>query len=475
MSKVRVAFFADLHIRGNKLQVQTDIGAPCRWLAKKAQKAINDIQPDYVFGLGDLTAEGSSEDWQGYKKWLAGIDAPVFDLFGNHDRDYTVFNKDNYGQEYFQLLGRVSDTKALKLGNIVFVLISEEHDPEGNRRLLTSVVPDKRFAFLENILKNYAQNNNIFVLSHTLLRGTTALSNDWSFNDIRDWSVITKKFFDLFVRYPVVGHLTGHIHIDYRYRARLKKLSGQKERGKVGKFIDGRRYDDLPDIYFLNMPCVDTAHSWLGSNFALLRQIGKATSKARRSPLRWLYMKLEKKGPPIFDILYRTRVSNIFGRAAVYYFDLLPGKKEVDIKTRWLRTNRDIETYSVDLSHPIKINSGRMRMGSSDLSIRTKDNLDIDRDNWFCVPANQQGWGEFSQIFPRQIEISGLRVKAKNLENYQVRWKGSRDGGKTWSKKWQDKLELLGRVNAVWLKIYFQAGNSQAKINDIVTTTIKNQ
>jgi hypothetical protein len=51
------------------------------------------------------------------------------------------------------------------------------------------------------------------------------------------------------------------------------------------------------------MPCVDSAHGWVGSNFALLRELGKSTARARRSPFRKPYMRVEEKGPPFFDIL----------------------------------------------------------------------------------------------------------------------------------------------------------------------------
>ena len=124
---------------------------------------------------------------------------------------------------------------------------------------------------------------------------------------------------------PVVAHLTGHTHIDYRYRSRVRNIDGSKRGEKVGKFVDGGRYDSLPDVYFLNMPCVDTAHGWFGSNLAVLRALGKSTARARRSPVRKMFMKVEEKGPPFFDIVYRSPINNILGRAAIYDMDLVPG------------------------------------------------------------------------------------------------------------------------------------------------------
>ncbi len=467
MRKVRVAFFADLHIRRNKIQSQTDFGGPSRWIPKKAQEALNDIRPDYIFGLGDLTAAGDEEDWLGYRKWLQGVKAPVFDLMGNHDRDYTVFHNLDYGEGYFDVLGRVSAAKAVKIGNLIFILISEEHDPEGNRKLLTSTVPLRTFDFLESILQKYSKSNNIFVLSHTLLRGTTALSNDWSFNDIEDWKIISKRFFKLFSRYPVTAHLTGHTHMDYRYRAGIKDIDERKYKKKIGKFINGKDYNRLPDIYFLNMPCVDTAHGWLGSNFAFLRKLGTKTAKAQHSPLRWLYVKLEEKGPRIFDFLYKSQINNILGRPAVYYFDIVPDSKKVKMTTRWIGKNKDMEEHDIFLAFPTECSGSEAEIIASDLSLRTKENLQITRDSWFKLSAGQKGKAVLSKSFTGLKEIKGIDVAAHNLKGYSVLWQGSMDKGATWSEQWVEDPSSLGRVNAIKIKISFTAGGSEAEIEDV--------
>ena len=471
MKPLRIAFFADIHIRRNKLQAQTDLGAPSTLIVRKARMALNDVEPDVIFGLGDLTAESAPDDWRGYRKWLDGVEAPVFDILGNHDRDYTVFSRHRYAHEYFSTVGRVSGTKALRIGNTVFVLISEEHNPEGAADRLTSTVPAKRFRFLEDVLRDHAADSNVFVLSHTLLRGTTALSNAWGFNDTRAWTAITERFFDLFERYPVVAHLTGHTHIDYRYRSYVRNLDGSRRGGKVGKFVDGRAHDALPDVYFLNMPCVDTAHGWFGSNFALLRELGKSTARARKSPFRKLFMSIEEKGPPFFDLLYRSPINNVLGRAAIYHLDLVPGQDQAVVTTRWLRRNRDVERYPVDLPHPVDLEGGEVRFLASDLSIRTKRNLIIRRDDWFAVPARERGFGIFSQRFPDPVSVSGLRVDAVGLGDHTVAWKGSRDGGRTWDDAWRREPGALGRVDAVMLKVGFEAADEPAVVRDMVVET----
>ncbi len=468
MKKVRVALFADIHIRDNKIQSQTDFGAPSKWLPKRANLALKSIKPDYIFGLGDLTATGHKKDWLGYRKWIRGLNAPVFDLMGNHDRDYTVYHMYNYGQEYFTILGRVASSKAVKIANNIFILISEEHDPEGNKKMLTSTVPLKTFSFVEKILKKYFQDHNIFVLSHTLLRGTTALSNDWSFNDINDWNIISNRFFDLFEKYKVAAHLTGHTHIDYRYRAKLKDIGGRKYKHKVGKFINGEKFTHLPDTYFLNIPCIDTAHGWIGSNFALLRQLGKATAKAKRSPLRRMYISLEEKGPRVFDFLYQSRINNILGRPAVYYFDIIPGANEVNIITRWLRNNKDTESYKVILNNKIIFSNSKAQIVCSDLCIQYKENLNIMRDNWFQIPAEKKALGIFSQLFKNKKKIKNIKVIAEKKLDYSVLYKGSKDFGETWDKNWIRNPAQMGKLNAVKLKIRFQPNPAPVKVKNIL-------
>jgi hypothetical protein len=353
------------------------------------------------------------------------------------------------------------------------VLISEEHSPEGDATRLTSTIPAKRFRFLEDILRQYSHTCNVFVLSHTLLRGTTALSDDWGFNDTRAWTAITREFFRLFDAYPVVAHLTGHTHIDYRYRSVITNIDGTRRNGKVGKLVDGRDCDSMPGITFLNMPCVDTAHGWVGGNFALLRRMGKPTARARRSPVRKLYIHVEEKGPPIFDILYRSPINRILGRAAVYHMDLVPGQDHVTVVTRWLRPDKDIERYTVDLHQPIEAGTGKMELLASDLSVRTKESLHIPRDDWFLVPANEHGWGTFSQRFPEPIAVRGLALDATGLRDHTVKWKGSRDGGKNWDGTWRSDPRELGQVNAVLLAVDLYAGDAGASVQDMVVKWVR--
>lgn len=466
---MRIAFFSDIHIRGNCICSETDFGAPSKWIAEKTKESLNEINPDYIFGLGDLTASGRKEDWKGYKKWTGELNAPVFDIFGNHDRDHTIFSSQetDYGKEYFTILGRVSDTKVVKIGNLVFILVSEEHNPECSKDHLTSTIPEKRIKFLESVLKEYTPENNVFVLNHCLPWGTTAFSNSWAFNGQSYWKVVSKKLLKLFMKYPLVAHITGHTHMDYRYKEVLKGTKDQLNRGKVGKFIDGRKYKDLPDVYFLNMPAADAAHGWVGSSLPSLQQFGKKVSSSYNSPLVKLYESLEEKGPGFFDFFYSSGLGNIWGRSAIYYFDIEPEERSVNIKTRWLAKESDVEKYNVKLKIPFKISSTKATIAETDLSLRSKKNLVIVRDDWFKIPARKTGWAEFSQAFSNPRIVKGIKIDSENLEKFLVKWKIKKKENSNWTKDWQKDPQEFGSVRAACFRVKFQAGSKSARVKNL--------
>jgi len=465
---MRFAFFADLHIQGNKIQSQTDLGSPSRNIALKTQQAINSIKPDYVFGLGDLTTTGSKQDFLGYKKWVKGIKAPVFDLFGNHDRNYNVLCTDNTGREYFTVLDRISDTKVFQCGNIIFILVSEEHNPESAQKLFTSTIPDKRFRFIEKILKKYSHSHNIFILNHTPARRTTVLSDDWIFNNLQVWDKISNNFFELFRKYPIVAHLTGHIHIDYRYKNFLRDKNGQKSNKKIGKFVNGSQFKNLPNCYFLNTACVDTAHGWVGTMIpkSFLKIVNKHSYRLWNHPLVKFYFKHEKKGLNIFDSRWFSKLQNLKGRSAVYYFDTEPNQKNINIITRWVQKNKDVEKYPLTLKYPLS-GTEKMVFLESDLSLRDKKNAVVEKHHWFSIPKNKNAEIELSQRFPQPIEIKGVQIKADNLKKYSVFWKGKNNNSKKWSRKWQKNPKKIGKTTNVLVKIIFEKSQKKISVNDV--------
>lgn len=278
-NEVRFAIFADSHITNANEEAQTDLGAPSEEISFDAKYALNHINADYIFGLGDLTAHSQNEEWVGYDNWIRDLNAPVFDLLGNHDKDHHP-GVGTYGTGYYTEVGRVSGTKVLKLGNNVFILVSEEHNPEGDGNNLASTIPDKRFNFVEKYLKKYSSSNNIFIMSHVQMSGTTAYSKSWFLGDNPHWKHVTQTYMNLFKKYDVDAHLSGHIHSDYRWvdTPTDQELTIGVE--QVGKFVSGekinkteRKYPPykLPETYFLNMPVVGYAHGYIGSRLGILQ------------------------------------------------------------------------------------------------------------------------------------------------------------------------------------------------------------
>jgi predicted MPP superfamily phosphohydrolase len=487
---VRLAFFSDPHIRNIRGAVQADLGRPSYEIPRNAKRAINTINSDYIFGLGDLTAYSKRDEWLGYKSWIEDLNAPVFDLLGNHDKDYTVHTVGKYGQEYFTELGRVADTRVLKLGNNVFILVSEEHDPEGDGNELASTIPDKRFDFIEKYLKEYSETDNVFVMAHSPLSGTTAYSETWFGGKTKNWIYNTRKYLDLFRNYRIVAHISGHIHMDYRTKDVPDDQDGTQGAENVGKFIHGSEVDNskieyhsgpLPPMYFLNMPCMDIAHgffdiihSWLirlgVKRLILIRSLFTDKSGA---PALKIYMRLDGLGLPLVDFFHNPTTSYFLGRSAVYHFELEEGRDSVDIITRWVDANKDVENYTMELNFPVEVGDGSMQFIDSDLSLRDKENLTITKGNWFKIEKNTKGQGEFSKRFPEKVVIEGLTFDGNNTGNYSAQWKGSIDGGKNWSRYWYDNPRDLGEIDAIMLKIEFESlPDKDWYVRDVVIRTI---
>lgn|GEM_PF-1088579 len=491
---LRIAFFADPHIADEDMGTETDIGGPAYDIPKLTQDTINKINADYTFGLGDLTAHTRENEWIGYKKWIDNLNNPVYDLLGNHDKDH-IYGVGSCGTEYFTEVGRVSGSKVLKKGNNVFILISEEHSPERDGTHLQSTIPQKRFEFLENQLEKYSGSNNIFVMSHTQItgenQGTVAFSETWYYGSNPNWKHISKKYKNILENYEnsVVAHLSGHMHTDYRMRDDPSLFDQDLKIGaeNVGKFVDGTKIDKaerkyqpykIPRNYFLNMPIVDIHHNWaiarvgffapIVNKFKYSRPAPKTDPKVSREGIRQ-----NLKNPPILDYLHTPKNSYFTGRGAIYYFDMKEGENEVEIKTRWISGNRDVESYEMRLTHPLELGEENMHFVASDLSLMKKnENLRVQRDNWFKIKKDSQGIGYFSKGYYQENKtISGLTIENYDLENYSVKWKKVTTQGKSLT-EWHENPENLGEINGIKIKIQFDAPeNRPAFIEDIKIQT----
>lgn len=463
----RVAFFSDIHIQNSKGEVQTDFGAPSAEIPKDTKIALKTLNPDYIFNTGDATTHAEIDEWVGYDHWIEDFEAPVFEVFGNHDREHHP--GDNYGTGYFTEMERISGTKVLKLGNNVFILVSEEHNPEFDHNNLASTVPQKRFEFVEKYLKKYSKSNNVFIINHTPLSGTTAFSRTWYYGLNKNWIHLTNKFMNLLDNYDVTAHISGHIHTDYRWKDEPGDSDGTTGVENIGKFVSGEKITNsarlhapyrLPESYFLNMPAADFAHGWGARFYSILFPEGNPTTKTSGKEGS-SFREYEEMGPPIFDIFHNPRTSKFLGRGSVYYADFTENREKLNIITRWASGNSDVENFEVELEHPINIENEEIRFIASDLSLRKKDNLIITRDNWFKIRSGNTGTGFFSKRFGSdgQLEEKKVKIENHNLENYSVIWWGKQDLNEDW-KELKNSDNLMD-VKAVKIKIIFEASDQK--------------
>ena len=471
----RLAFFSDIHIQNSNGEVQTDFGSPSSEIPKNTKVALETLNPDFIFNPGDATSHAEIDEWKGYKKWIDGFEAPVFDVFGNHDREHHP--GDNYGTGYFTELNRTSGTKVLKLGNNVFILVSEEHNPEFDNNNLASTIPKKRFEFIEKYLKKYSKSNNVFIINHTPLSGTTAFSRTWYYGLNKNWIHLTNKFFTLLENYDVAAHISGHIHTDYRWRDEPGDSDGTIGVENLDKFVSGMKITNssrlyapyrLPETYFLNMPAADFAHGWGARFYFMAFPKGNPTTKTSGEEGS-SFRKYEELGPSIFDIFHNPRTSGLLGRGAVYYADFTENQERIDIITRWASGNMDVENFGVKLEHPIELGDENIHFIASDLSLRKKENLVITRDNWFKIKSGTRGVGVFSKRFGEneQFEENRVKIENYNLKSYSVEWWGKQKIIENWKKF--EAFENIEEIKAVKIKINFEASHQKdAYIEDIV-------
>ncbi len=465
---MRVAFFADLHIYDDEIASQTDLGGPSKLIPKRLKEELNKIKPDLIFNLGDSTSFGASKEWGNYKKWRDGVNAPIYEVFGNHDRNYNVLCSDNVGEEFFTELGWFSDTKALRFGNNIFILVSEEYSPAGSEDLFTATIPDKRFDFVESVLQRYSNENNIWVLSHTPISGTTVLSTRWMCNNPKVWWQISKKYFDLYNKYLVLAHFTGHTHIDYRLNLKVKNEDGRFSKENRGTFLNGKDYEDLPDIQFLNMPCVDIAHGWLSGRFPFLIQLDDSYKHWKENKLRRAQLYLDSKGSDLVDKIIEKRLDRKIGRSAFYYMDLDEGKESCEIVTRDIASGEDVQRYKLDLNSKLRFGDKDLEFVDSDLSLQYRKGLIIDHGYWFKVLPDSSGVGVFSQRFSEAVMVKGVDIDADSsrLEEPEVWYKAGNEVGET---DWVKDPEEIGAVKKIKVKIKFvNSGKKDVRVRDVV-------
>lgn len=78
----------------------------------QAKAAIESINPDFLFDAGDMTDHGKFNEYRAYQNWKEAIDAPIYPVMGNHDREHKPSMP--YETGFYFICGCTSATRGLK-------------------------------------------------------------------------------------------------------------------------------------------------------------------------------------------------------------------------------------------------------------------------------------------------------------------------------------------------------------------------
>jgi len=403
-------------------------------IALYAWQAMMEVKPDLIFDAGDLSADGEDEEFLVYRDWMLAMPAPVYPVMGNHDRQHDWFKP--YGRGFFSILGQGSATRTLKVGNLVFILISQDHIQLGHGPDKEGIDPisTQKQEWIRGQLKKYAgADNNIFLIMHYPLNNTTAFSDRWWRTNHPGWKRTSNELKELLTEYQkdVVAVLSGHIHMQWDWKDTPDDRWDRKgEVENVGFFVDGRKINSeereygphqLPEVHFLNLQALDWPH-------------GPA-----REP-------------------------------TVYFADAKPGSREFELLTMRIEDKKIVDRYPIRLPHPVDVGDGKLRFMESDLGIFEKDlTVKIEEDDWFLIPKGEKGTVEFQQEWAEPVTILGVTVEAEGGRHANVLYKAADHPLGDWP-DWKEEPPKGAKLLRV--RIDFKADpNAPMRVHDVTVAT----
>jgi 3',5'-cyclic AMP phosphodiesterase CpdA len=455
--EVRIGFFSDIHFERPAKQgtefggvevdgtVKADFEIPVL-----VKSTIDEVAPDVIFDSGDMTAHGETGEYKAYRDWRDALKTTVFPVMGNHDRQHNSPHLP-YGTGFYSALGYGSATRVLKLGNLVFILISEDHHYEFSS--LDAAISSQKFHWIENQLDRFSKgDNNIFIVEHYPIKETVAWSDsyyglggfymfgspgwfDWWW---APWKRTSEEWKELLEKYEdsVVAHISGHIHLPYGWKdvPNDRELYGYGDGDwkveNIGQFVSGKEITEssrdrpphkLPDVYFLNIRALNYNH--------------QAASDHEPS-------------------------------ASVYYADFTQGKKSVSLRAVDIVTGEPEGSYRVETDYAIDLGDGKIRFVNSDLGIRAKDEeAEITEDAWFKVNRGESALVTFQKEWAEKVTVSDVSIASEGGRYGKIYYKASRDGGKTWS-NWSTRRPE--EANVLQIRTYFHADEeSDMMVDDV--------
>jgi hypothetical protein len=185
-NKLKVALLGDTQVEtiDHVFHVATLVG----------EQLINEMV-DFVVPLGDLVFD-DLDLFDPLKKVLGKIGAPVYYVYGNHDRNYDA-NELQYRAETYQAHFGPS-YYAFNYGDNAFLVLNTVF-PENGTRNFEGRIDEDQLQFVANYLKTLPDEMPINLFMHIPLEDISNL----------------KTFFGLFKEHPNVSAYAGHAHTQY--------------------------------------------------------------------------------------------------------------------------------------------------------------------------------------------------------------------------------------------------------------------
>lgn len=216
-----VLSLADLHLANRT----SDLAQFHNGFVKDANQIITYYQSQgkkvYGLTLGDLTWDAywysNSFMMPQYVKEIANINAPIFNVIGNHDNDPYIPNDWNSENAYRRTLGPTY--YSFNLGKVHYVVLDDtEYLNNGGSlgvigdRNYNGKITDQQLSWLAKDLENISANTPVIVATHIQIHNAPSEKGNLPTYRISNGD----KLISLLNKFNEVHILTGHTHVNYR-------------------------------------------------------------------------------------------------------------------------------------------------------------------------------------------------------------------------------------------------------------------
>lgn len=174
---------------------QVEIRDDVYYVAKLVGDQLMDEEIDFVVPLGDLVFD-DLDLFDPLKRVLGKVGAPVYYVYGNHDRNYDATELDHRDETYEAHFG--PSYYAFEYGSQAFIVLNNVLPENGTRYFEGSIDPNQ-LAFIGNYLKTLPSDKSIYLFMHIPLE------------EMSDKEVLFEKF----RAHPNVTVYAGHTHTQY--------------------------------------------------------------------------------------------------------------------------------------------------------------------------------------------------------------------------------------------------------------------